>query len=48
MRQLVSKALTPGGVVDIFTAAGLAKPDLSIVSDEFLAEVRDLPQHNLA
>lgn len=36
------------GVVDIFAAAGLKKPDISILSDEFLAEVRDMPQRNLA
>jgi type I restriction enzyme, R subunit len=36
------------GVVDIFAAAGLQKPDISILSDEFLAEVRGMPQHNLA
>jgi len=48
VRQLVSKAVTPDGVVDIFTAAGLARPDISILSDAFLAEVRDLPQRNLA
>jgi type I restriction enzyme R subunit len=35
-------------VVDIFAAAGLKKPDLSILSDEFLAEVRGMPQRNLA
>jgi type I restriction enzyme R subunit len=35
-------------VVDIFTAAGLKKPDISILSDEFLAEVRGMPQRNLA
>src|SRR5205814_8633801 len=35
-------------VVDIFTAAGLKKPDISILSDEFLAEVRGMPQKNLA
>jgi type I restriction enzyme R subunit len=34
--------------VDIFAAAGLKKPDISILSDEFLAEVRDMPQRNLA
>ena len=48
IKQLVSKAVIPGGVVDIFAAAGLAKPDISILSDEFLAEVRNLPQRNLA
>jgi type I restriction enzyme R subunit len=35
-------------VVDIFAAAGLKKPDIPILSDEFLAEVRDLPHKNLA
>jgi type I restriction enzyme R subunit len=34
--------------VDIFAAAGLQKPDMSILSDEFLAEVRGMPQRNLA
>ncbi len=48
VRQIVSRAIAPGGVVDVFTAAGLEKPDLSILSDEFLAEVRGMPQHNLA
>ena len=38
----------PKGVIDIFAAAGLAKPDLSILSEEFLAEVRGMPQRNLA
>lgn len=35
-------------MIDIFAAAGLKKPDISILSDEFLAEVRGLPQCNLA
>jgi len=35
-------------VIDIFAAAGLKKPDISILSDEFLAEVRGLPQRALA
>ncbi len=48
IRQLVSQAVAPGEVVDIFAAAGLKKPDISILSDEFLAEVRGLPQRNLA
>ena len=48
IKQLVSKAVVPEGVVDIFAAAGLEKPDISILSDEFLAEVRNLPQRNLA
>jgi type I restriction enzyme R subunit len=48
IRQLVSKAIAPEGVIDIFAAAGLKKPDISILSDQFLAEVRGLPQRNLA
>ncbi|HET8630861.1 MAG TPA: type I restriction endonuclease subunit R [Thermomicrobiales bacterium] len=48
IRQLVEAAIAPGGVVDIFAAAGLKKPDISVLSDAFLAEVRDLPQKNLA
>jgi type I restriction enzyme R subunit len=46
--QIVSKAVSSNEVIDIFTAAGLKKPDISILSDEFLAEVRDMPQKNLA
>jgi len=48
IRQIVSKAVSSEGVVDIFAAAGLKKPDISILSDEFLAEVSQLPQKNLA
>jgi type I restriction enzyme R subunit len=48
IRQIVSKAVAPEGMVDIFAAAGLQKPDISILSDEFLAEVRGMPQRNLA
>ncbi len=48
IRQIVSRALMPEGVVDLFAAAGLKKPDISILSEEFLAEVRGMPQRNLA
>lgn len=48
IKQLVSKAVAPDEVIDIFAAAGLKRPDISILSDEFLDEVRDLPQRNLA
>lgn len=48
IRQLVTKAVTPDGVVDIFAMAGLKKPEISILSDEFLDEVRGMPQKNLA
>jgi type I restriction enzyme R subunit len=48
IRQIVSQAVATDEVIDIFSAAGLKKPDISILSDEFLAEVRSLPQKNLA
>lgn len=49
VRQLVSKAITTDGqVIDVFTAAGLPKPDISILSDSFLAEVRGLKHKNVA
>ncbi len=48
VRQIVSRAVASEGVVDIFAAAGLDKPDISILSDEFLAEVRGMPRRNLA
>jgi len=48
IRQIISKAVVSDEIVDIFAAAGLKKPDLSILSDEFLAEVRGMPQKNLA
>jgi type I restriction enzyme R subunit len=48
IRQIVSRAVVSDEVVDIFGAAGLKKPDISILSDEFLAEVRGMPRRNLA
>ena len=48
MRQIVSRAVASEGVIDIFAAAGLEKPDISILSEEFLAEVQGMPQRNLA
>jgi type I restriction enzyme R subunit len=48
IRQIVSNAIASTEVVDIFAAAGLKKPDISILSDEFLAEVQKMPQRNLA
>jgi type I restriction enzyme R subunit len=48
IRQIISKAIVPGEVIDIFAVAGLEKPDISILSDEFLAEVKELPHKNLA
>jgi len=49
VRQLVAKAIAPEGeIIDIFQAAGLKQPDLSILSDRFLAEVRGLKYKNVA
>ena len=48
VRQIVSRAVASEGVVDIFAAAGLDKPDISILSEDFLAEVRGMKQRNLA
>ena len=48
IRQIVSRAVASEGIVDIFATAGLKNPDISILSEEFLAEVRGLPQKNLA
>ena len=48
VKQLVARAVTSSEVVDIFTAVGLDKPDISILSEEFLSEVQKMPQKNLA
>ena len=49
VRQLVSKAITTEGqVIDVFTAAGLPKPDIGILSEQFLAEVRGITHKNVA
>ena len=48
VRQIISQAVASEGVMDIFAAAGLEKPDISVLSDEFLAEVRGMPHRNLA
>lgn len=48
IQQIVSRAVVSTEIVDIMTAAGLESPDISILSDEFLAEVRDSDRKNLA
>ncbi len=48
VRQIISRAVSSGEVTDIFEAAGLDKPDISILSEEFLAEIRNMPHRNLA
>jgi len=48
IRQIISDALISTEVLDIFQVAGLEKPEISILSDEFLAELKDMPRKNLA
>ena len=49
VRQLVSRAIVAEGqIIDVFTAAGLPKPDISILSEQFLAEIRGLKYKNVA
>ena len=48
IKQIVSKAVASEGVVNIFAEAGLRNPDISVLSDDFLSEVRGMPHRNLA
>lgn len=48
IKQIVDRAVVTEGIVDIFDAAGIKKPDISILSDEFLMEVRGMERKNLA
>ncbi len=48
IRQIVSRAITSDEVIDVFAASGLNKPNISILSDEFLAEVRGLSYKSLS
>jgi len=48
IRQIISRAVASDEVIDIFKAAGLKKPDISILSDEFLADMKNMPQRNVA
>ena len=48
IRQIINDAIISQEVIDIFDAAGLKKPDISILSDEFLAEIQGMPRKNLA
>jgi type I restriction enzyme R subunit len=48
VRQIVSSAVSSDEVIDIFATAGLEKPEISILSDQFLEEVQGIPQKNLA
>ncbi len=48
IKQILSKAVISDRIIDIFEAAGIQKPDIFILSDKFLSEVKGLPQKNLA
>jgi type I site-specific restriction-modification system R (restriction) subunit len=48
IQQIVSRAVVSTEIVDIMKAAGLESPDISILSDDFLAELRDTKKKNLA
>lgn len=48
IKQIVDEALSSDGVIDIFEAAGIKAPSVSILSDEFLLEVKNMQQKNLA
>ena len=48
LKQILDNAVIANGVDDIFTLAGLDKPNIGLLSDEFLQEVRDMPYRNLA
>jgi type I restriction enzyme, R subunit len=48
IRQIINSAVVSESVVDIFDAVGLDKPNIGLLDDEFLAQVRNLPEKNLA
>jgi type I restriction enzyme R subunit len=48
IKQILSDAIVTDQVIDVFDAAGLKKPDISILSDDFLAEVKGMEHKNLA
>jgi type I restriction enzyme R subunit len=48
VRQVISGAIASDGVIDLFQAAGLADPDVAVLSDDFLDRLAGMPQKNLA
>ena len=48
IKQIVDEALSSDGVIDIFEAAGIEAPSVGILSDEFLLEVKNMQQKNVA
>jgi type I restriction enzyme R subunit len=48
MKQIIDNAIVAEGVVDLFDSVGLEKPNIGLLSEEFLEDVRNMPQRNLA
>ncbi len=48
IKHILAKAIVSDRVIDIFAAAGLKRPDISILSDDFLKEIKEMPRKNLA
>jgi type I restriction enzyme R subunit len=48
VKQIIDKAIVSGGVIDVFDAAGIKKPDISILSDSFLEEIKGMKHKNIA
>lgn len=48
IRQIVSEAITSDEVIDVFAAAGIKKPNIEILDEKFLSELKNMPQKNLA
>ena len=48
IRQALSRGIVPDGIIDVFSVAGLKRPDIRILSEEFLREIRAMKEKNLA
>lgn len=48
IQQIVSRAVVSTEIVDVLRAAGMERPDISVLSEEFLSEIREMPRRNLA
>lgn len=48
IRQIICNAVVSGEVVDVFAAVGLEKPNIGLLDEDFLSEIRSLPERNLA
>jgi type I restriction enzyme R subunit len=48
LKQILDNAIVPNGIADIFELAGLDKPDIGILSDEFLEDIKNMPEKNFA